>query len=202
MPSPADSPAADTERAPAGQTSRLDRLPPRAQLALVVATSLLAAGWGTGMLVLQHRLVERQARGVDLGAVPAFFADGSSWATAWPGWAASFFFALSLLRLLRGNPEPPAGRPRGGDWTVAGMRTALRREYRVVRLALALVDLLAIFDVGRALAYAIASATGDAVARADVATVGVEAGGLLVAALLLTAWMLRFRGQLESWGAL
>jgi len=121
---------------------------------------------------------------------------------AWVGWAAAFFFALSVLRLMRGNPEEPAGRPRGGSWTVAEMRAALRREYRLVRVVLALVDLLAMLDAGRALAYGIAAATGDSVAQGDVLTVGVEAGGLVCAAGLLTLWMLRFRRQLESWGAL
>ncbi len=199
MPPAADSPAADGEAGDGGRRSAwVDRLPPRAQLALVVALLLLACGWGVGMLVLQHRLVERQQAGETLGAVPAFFADGSSWSTAWPGWAAAFFFLLSLLRLLRGSPEPPAGRAR----SVQEMRLALRREFRVVRAALALVDLLAMLDAGRAVAYGAAAATGDALARAGVLTVAVEAGGLLCAAVVLTLWMLRFRGQLEAWGAL
>lgn len=195
-------PAADSEDGGGQRTPWLDRLPPRAQLVLVVLLSLLACGWGVGMLVLQHRLVERQQRGEALGAVSSFFADGSSWGTAWPGWAAAFFFLLSLVRLMRGSPEPPAGRPRGGSWTAAEMRAALRREYRAVRVGLAVVDVLAMLDVGRALAYLVASLTGDAVARGDVVVVGVEAGGLVCAAVVLTLWMLRFRAQLESWGAL
>ncbi len=178
--------------------SPVDRLPPRAQVALVGVVSLLAAGWGAGTLVLQHRLVEMQMQGQVLNPAASFFADGSTWSTAWPGWAAAFFFLLSALRLLRGSPEPPVGRAQ----SVAGMRAALRREYRVVRIALAVVDVVAMFDIGRALAYAIATLTGDNVARGDVLTVGVEAGGLLCAALVLTAWMLRFRAQLENWGAL
>jgi hypothetical protein len=181
------------------EASLLDRLPPRAQLALVIVVVLFAAGWGTGMLVLQHRLLEMEANGRVLTGVPGFFADGSSRATAWIGWAAAFFFLLSLLRLLRGNPEPPAG---GEKRTAAAMRAALRREFRVVRLVLALVDVLAMFDSGRAVAYAIASGTGDDVARANLVVVGVEAGGLVFAAVLLTAWMLAFRRQLETWGAL
>jgi hypothetical protein len=202
MPSAADTPAADAEDGGGERPPWLDRLPARAQLVLVLLVSLLACGWGVGMLVLQHRLVERQQRGEALGAVASFFADGSAWTTAWPGWAAAFFFLLSLLRLLRGSPEPPAGRPRGERWTVSDMRLALRREYRVVRVALAVVDVLAMLDAGRALAYGIAAATGDAVARGDVVAVGVEAGGLVCAATVLTLWMLRFRAQLESWGAL
>jgi hypothetical protein len=82
------------------------------------------------------------------------------------------------------------------------MRAALRREFRLVRAGLALVDLLAMFDAGRAAAYAIATATGDDVARADVVTVGIEAAGLVAAAAALTWWMLAFRRQLETWGAL
>jgi hypothetical protein len=178
--------------------SPVDRLPPRAQIALVGVVSLLAVGWGVGTLVLQHRLVEMQAQGQVLNPVASFFADGSTWSTAWPGWAAAFFFLLSFLRLTSGSPEPPVGRAQ----SVAGMRAALRREYRVVRVALAVVDVVAMFDLGRALAYSLATATGDHVARSDVVTVGVEAGGLLCAALVLTAWMLRFRTQLENWGAL
>lgn len=198
MPSAADPAAADAGSEGGQRTPWLDRLPPRAQLAFVIVLSLLACGWGVGMLVLQHRLVERQQRGEALGAVASFFADGSSWSTAWPGWAAAFFFLLSVLRLLRGSPEPPAGRAQ----TVHEMRILLRREYRVVRIALAVVDLLAMLDVGRAIAYALASATGDAVARGDLVVVGVEAGGFVAAAVVLTLWMLRFRTQLESWGAL
>jgi hypothetical protein len=182
-------------------TSLLDRLPPRAQLALVFLVVLLAGGWGAGMLYLQHRLLEIEANGRALNGVATFFADGSSWATAWPGWAAAFFFLLSVLRLVRGRPEPPAGRP-GREWTVAQMRAALRREFRLVRLGLAFVDVLAMFDAGRATAYAIAAGTGDATARASLVTVGVEAGGLVCAALALTWWMLAFRRQLETWGAL
>ena len=184
------------------KTSLLDRLPPRAQLALLGASVLLAAGWGAGMLRLQHRLLEMEAEGRVFHGVPGFFADGSSWATAWPGWAAAFFFLLSVVRLLRGSPEPPAGRPSGKDWTVAEMRSALRREFRLVRVGLAIVDVLAIFDAGRASAYAIATATGDDVARANLVTIGVEAGGLVCAAAMLTWWMLAFRRQLVRWGAL
>jgi len=183
-------------------TSLLDRLPPRAQLALVCVVALLSVGWGAGMLALQHRLLEMEADGRVLNGIAGFFADGSSRATAWPGWAAAFLFLLSVLRLLRGSPEMPAGRPSGKEWTVAEMRRALRREYRTVRLGLALVDLLAMFDAGRAAVYAIATATGDDVARANVVIVGVEALGLLVAAAMLTWWMLAFRRQLENWGAL
>jgi hypothetical protein len=197
MPSAADTSAAEAAERQ-GHTSWLDRLPPRAQLALVVGLALFAGGWGVGMLVLQHRMVEMQGRGQDAGAVGSFFADGSTWSTAWPGWVAAFFFALSLLRLMRGSPEPPMGRGK----TVADMRVALRREYRVVRIGLAVVDLLAMLDLGRVVAYAIAAATGDAVARGDVLAVAWEAAGLIVAATLLTLWMLRFRTQLESWGAL
>jgi hypothetical protein len=181
------------------ETSLLDRLPPRAQLALVLAVGLLAAGWGAGMLVLQHRLLEMEAAGRVLSGVAGFFADGSSWATAWIGWAAGFFFLLSALRLVLGRPEPPAG---GEHASAAQMRAALRREFRLVRAGLALVDLLAMFDAGRAAAYAIATATGDDVARADVVTVGIEAAGLVAAAAALTWWMLAFRRQLETWGAL
>jgi hypothetical protein len=180
-------------------TSLLDRLPPRAQLALVIIAALLAVGWGVGMLVLQHRLLEMEADGRVFSGVAAFFADGSSWATAWPGWAAAFFFLLSALRLVRGSPEPPAG---GERRTVTAMRSALRREYRLVRLGLGVVDVLAMFDLARAVAYAVASLTGDDVARASVVTVGVEAFGLLAAAVVLTWWMLAFRRQLETWGAL
>lgn len=199
MPPTADSPAAETETAEHPvHGAWIDRLPPRAQLALVVLVGVIAAGWGAAALVLQHRLVERQQHGQALGAVEAFFADGSSWTTAWPGWAAAFFFTLSVVRLLRGNPEPPLGRAQ----SVHAMRASLRREYRVVRIALALLDVLAMLDLGRLGAYVVGSLTHDAVARADVLTVAVESAGFLCAAVLLTVWTLRFRTQLEAWGAL
>jgi hypothetical protein len=198
----ADAPYNATQLAPPSTTSLLDRLPPRVLLALVGVVTLLSIGWGVGMLVLQHRLLEMEAEGRDLTGIAGFFADGSSRSTAWPGWAAAFLFLLSVIRLLRGNPEMPAGRPSGKEWTVAEMRIALRREYRLVRLGLAVVDLLAMFDAGRAVAYAVGSATGDDVARANLVIVGVEALGLVCAAAMLTWWMLAFRRQLENWGAL
>ena len=184
-------------------TSPLDRLAPRTQLVLVVALAVLACGWGVGMLVLQHRLVDMELAGRSFGGLASLFAGGSSRGTAWPGWAAAFFFVAAVLRIARGRPEPPAGRPRGGgEWTVSGMRAALRREYRLVRVALGAVDLLAMFDLGRAAVYVVASLTGDALARSDVVTVCVEAAGLVAAAVALTAWVLIFRRQLETWGAL
>lgn len=196
----ANAPYNATQLAAPSTTSTLDRLPPRAQLVLVGVVALLAAGWGVGMLVLQHRLLEMEANGRNLSGVAGFFADGSSHLTAWPGWAAAFFFFLSALRLARGTPEMPAGL--GRETSVGEMRRALRREFRAVRLGLAAVDVLAMFDAARAVAYAIASATGDEVARASLVTVGVEAGGLVVAAATLTWWMLAFRRQLETLGAL
>jgi hypothetical protein len=71
-----------------------------------------------------------------------------------------------------------------------------------VRLGLAVVDVVATFDAARCVVYVIASGTGDDVARASLVTVGVEAAGFVCAAAALTWWMLAFRRQLETWGAL
>lgn len=180
----------------------LDRLHPVGRVIVVWALAVLAVGAGVGTLLAQRRFSAELSSGADLNVVATLLGDGSSPRTAWPGWVAAAFFGAAVLRLWRGRPEPPAGRPPGGRWTVADIRSALRREFAVVRTAIIAVGLVALLDAARAAVYVVAAVTGDHVAQSTVVATLVEAAGLVAAASVLTLWGVLFARLLERWGAL
>jgi hypothetical protein len=180
----------------------LGRLHPIGRVIVLAAVTVLAVVAGVGTLDAQRHFAAELSSGADLNVVATLLGDGSSARTAWPGWVAAAFFGVAVLRLWRGRPEPPAGRPPGGRWTAADIRSALRREYGTVRAATVALGLVALVDAARAAVYGVAATAGDPVARSTVAATSVEAGGLMAAAAVLTAWGLLFTRLLERWGAL
>ena len=179
----------------------LDRFGRGVRLLWLAAVLVVAGAVGIATLALQRHFAGEQSAGADLGVVSSVLADGSSARTAWPGWLAAFLFLLSLLRLTRGRPEPPAGHEPQGGWTATAMRRALLREYASVRLALVIVAFVAAVDAGRAAVYSVAAIGGDAVARGSLGGVLVEAGGLVAAAAALAVWAWLFARRLTTWGA-
>ncbi|MDB5113456.1 MAG: hypothetical protein JWL78_526 [Chloroflexi bacterium] len=180
----------------------LGRLHPVLRMVLLWLVASGAVGIGMAALAGQRHFAAELSSGADLNVVETLLGDGSSPRTAWPGWLAAVFFGLALLRLWRGRPEPPAGRPPGGHWTAADIRSALRREYAAVRTAIVVLAVVALVDGARAAVYGVAAASGDAVARSSVLPTAVEAMGLVAAAVMLTLWGLVFARLLERWGAL
>jgi hypothetical protein len=180
----------------------LGRLHPIWRVIVLSLLAAVAAGVGVGTLAGQRHFSAELDAGADLNVVATVLGDGSSARTAWPGWVAAVFFGLALLRLWRGSPEPPAGRPPGGRWTAADIRSALRREYTAVRTAIIALGVIALLDGGRAIVYGIAAVSGDPLARSSVVPTVVEAAGLIVAAVTLTLWGLVFSRLLDRWGAL
>jgi hypothetical protein len=180
----------------------LGRLHPVLRMVLLWLVASGAVGIGMAALAGQRHFAAELSSGADLNVVETLLGDGSSPRTAWPGWLAAVFFGLALLRLWRGRPEPPAGRPPGGHWTAADIRSALRREYAAVRTAIVVLAVVALVDGARAAVYGVAAASGDAVARGSVLPTAVEAMGLVAAAVMLTLWGLVFARLLERWGAL
>jgi hypothetical protein len=180
----------------------LGRLHPVQRMALLWLVASGAVGIGVAALAGQRHFAAELSSGADLNVVETLLGDGSSPRTAWPGWLAAAFFGLALLRLWRGRPEPPAGRPPGGRWTAADIRSALRREYAAVRTAIIVLAVVALVDGARAAVYGVAAASGDAVAQGSVLPTVVEATGLVAAAVMLTLWGLLFARLLERWGAL
>jgi hypothetical protein len=180
----------------------LGRLHPVLRMVLLWLVASGAVGIGVAALAGQRHFAAELSSGADLNVVETLLGDGSSPRTAWPGWLAAVFFGLALLRLWRGRPEPPAGRPPGGHWTAADIRSALRREYAAVRTAIVVLAVVALIDGARAAVYGVAAASGDAVARGSVLPTAVEAMGLVAAAVMLTLWGLVFARLLERWGAL
>jgi len=180
----------------------LGRLRPVWRVLILWALAIAAVGVGIAALAGQRHFAAELSSGADLNVVATLLGDGSSPRTAWPGWLAAAFFGLALLRLWRGRPEPPAGRPPGGRWTAADIRSALRREFGAVRAAIIVLALVALVDFARALVYGVAAVSGDATARGSVMATVVEAVGLVVAAVMLTLWGVVFAGLLERWGAL
>ena len=180
----------------------LGRLAPLWRVVVLWLAATAAVGVGVGALAGQRHFAAELGSGADLNVVATLLGDGSSPRTAWPGWLAAAFFALALVRLWRGRPEPPAGRPPGGRWTAADIRSALRREYAAVRAAIIVLAAVALVDAARAAVYTVAAATGDSVARGSVLATVVEALGLVAAAVTLTLWGLIFARLLDRWGAL
>jgi hypothetical protein len=180
----------------------LGRLHPVQRVVVLGLVCSAAVGIGVAALAGQRHFSAELNSGADLNVVATLLGDGSSPRTAWPGWLATVFFGLALLRLWRGRPEPPAGRPPGGQWTAADIRSALRREYGAVRTAIVVLALVALIDCARAAVYIVAALTGDGVARGSVLATLVEALGLVAAAVTLTLWGLIFARLLERWGAL
>jgi len=180
----------------------LGRLHPVQRMVLLWVLAAAAVGIGVAALVSQRHFGAELSSGADLNVVATLLGDGSSPRTAWPGWLATVFFGLAVIRLWRGRPEPPAGRPPGGRWTAADIRSALRREYAAVRTAIVVLGLIALVDGGRAAVYGVAAVSGDVTARSSVVATVVEAVGLVAAAVTLTLWGVVFARLLERWGAL
>jgi hypothetical protein len=176
---------------------------PIALRSVVVAIAAVACGVAGTLLVRLHQTLAAQlAAHMALNPLQTLIATGSSLRTLWPGWVAAVCFAAALLRLRHGATEPPPGRTAVEDQTLSQLRAGLRREYRIVRLVLVVVGLLAAVDVARAVASIIAVQAGDGqISRTMPATL-VEALGYVVAAVVLAVWARAFGAEVRRLGAL
>jgi hypothetical protein len=172
------------------------RWPRALTIALITAASF---GIGVGSLLLQRHYADAAAGGADLGRVTQLLADGSGPRTAWEGWTAAVFIAVSTLRVRRGPIEPPR---RTAGQGVVGMRAGLRREYDAVRGCLSAVAVLAAVDAARLLVYIGAALTGSQLARDNLGWILIEAAGLWAAAASLLWWTVSFRERLRQVSAL
>jgi hypothetical protein len=149
-------------------------------------------------LVLLENHYAKSASPTGLGKL---IAGGSSPATAWPGWIAAAFFLLSIFRLRGGSPEPPTGSRPLEQLSVTEIRRGFISEYRAVRVSLCIVTALAVVDVERFAGIGVEAVRHASWAGGALLWSGIEAAGWVGAAVLLAAWALTFRGQLEQWGA-
>jgi hypothetical protein len=180
----------------------LDRGPIALRSGVVVIAAVACGVAGTLLVRLHQTLAAQLAAHMALNPLQTLIATGSSLRTLWPGWVAAVCFAAALLRLRRGATEPPPGRTAVEDQTLSQLRAGLRREYRIVRLVLVVVGLLAAVDVARAVAGIIAVQAGDGqISRTMPATL-VEALGYVVAAVVLAAWARAFGAEVRRLGAL
>jgi len=180
----------------------LDRGPIALRSGVVVIAAVACGVAGTLLVRLHQTLAAQLAAHLALNPLQTLIATGSSLRTLWPGWVAAVCFAAALLRLRRGATEPPPGRTAVEDQTLSQLRAGLRREYRIVRLVLVVVGLLAAVDVARAVASIIAVQAGDGqISRTMPATL-VEALGYVVAAVVLAAWARAFGAEVRRLGAL
>jgi hypothetical protein len=180
----------------------LDRGPIALRSGVVVIAAVACGVAGTLLVRLHQTLAAQLAAHLALNPLQTLIATGSSLRTLWPGWVAAVCFAAALLRLRHGATEPPPGRTAVEDQTLSQLRAGLRREYRIVRLVLVVVGLLAAVDVARAVAGIIAVQAGDGqISRTMPATL-VEALGYVVAAVVLAAWARAFGAEVRRLGAL
>ncbi len=193
----ADDGPPDPVRRPIADLFLLGRATTPLRVLLVVVVLALCVGVAQGALLLQHHLAQSGG-----GRIARLFGAGPTIATAWTGWAAAVFFGVAVVRMRRGAPEPPAGRVPLESMTLQQMRAGLFREYTIVRAGLVALGLIAVLDVTRTVRYAVAAASGDSLAGGVVPAAVVEAGGLVVAAVVLGCWAFSFREQLVRLGAL
>jgi len=188
-------------RKPVRELFFLDRLSPVMLAAAVVAIVAAAAVVGRiALLAHIHFATERDA-GEQLNPFAAFLGTGSGILTAIPAWGAALFFVYAIVRLEGGPLEPPPGSIPAERRSVAQLRSGLRAEYRIVRIALTALTLIAVIDTLRALQYVLASVRGNEVARGSLTLTLVEACGLVAAAVALAVWVWRFRTDLIQLGA-
>jgi hypothetical protein len=175
---------------------------PIALRCIAVAVAAVACGVAGTLLVRLHQsLAADLAAHMALNPLQTLIADGSSLRTLWPGWVAAVCFAAAVLRLRHGATEPPAGRADVEHLTLRQLRSGLRREYAVARVALVVVGLLAAVDVARTAASVIASQSGDATVSSSLPATVIEAAGYASAALVLAAWAYSFGAEVRRLGA-
>ena len=175
---------------------------PIALRSLAVVIAAAASGVAGTLLVRLHQTLASQlAPNVELNPLQTLIATGSTIRTLWPGWVAALCFVVAVLRLRHGATEPPPGLTAVEHQTLGQLRAGLRREYRIVRLALVVVLLFAAVDAARALASLIAASSDKEIASTMPATI-VEALGYVVAALVLAVWARTFGAEVRRLGAL
>jgi hypothetical protein len=178
----------------------LNRLSPLLCVATLIGVFGVAIAVGRlALLAHIHFATERDA-GEQLNPFAMFLGTGSGPLTAAPGWIAAAFFVYALVRLRSGPLEPPPGG--GAERSVKELRSALRAEFRLVRLAFLGLALVAVIDATRAFEYVVAVIRGNLVARDSLPMTLVEAGGLVAAAITLGLWAWHFRQDLDRLGAL
>jgi hypothetical protein len=169
-------------------------------LAVLIAAAACGVA-GTLLVRLHETLADQLAAHLALNPLQTLIATGSTVRTLWPGWVAALCFGAAVLRLRHGATEPPPGRTAVEHQTLSQLRAGLRREFRIVRLALVFVLLFAAVDSARALASLIAAASDKEISSTMPATIA-EALGYVVAALVLAAWARAFGTEVRRLGAL
>jgi hypothetical protein len=176
---------------------------PIALRSIAVVIAAAACGVAGTLLVRLHQTLADQLAAHDaLNPLQTLIATGSTVRTLWPGWVAALCFGAAVLRLRHGATEPPPGRTAVEDQTLSQLREGLRREYRIVRIALVVVLLFAAVDAARAIGSLIAAQSGDNEIASTMPATVAEAAGYVVAALVLTAWALAFGTEVRRLGAL
>jgi len=180
----------------------LDRGPIALRFLAVAAVAAACGVAGTLLVRLHQTLAGQLAAHVSLNPLQTVIATGSTLRTLWPGWVAAICFAAAVLRLRHGATEPPPGRTSVEHQTLGQLRAGLRREYRIVRCALAVVCILAAIDVARTVASVMAVQSGDRQVSTTVPATVVEALGYVAAALMLAVWARAFGSEVRRLGAL
>jgi hypothetical protein len=180
----------------------LDRGPIALRGFAVVVAAAACGVAGTLLVRLHQTLATQLAVHDSLNPLQTVIANGSSLRTLWPGWVAALCFAAAVARLRFGATEPPPGRTAVEHQTLGQLRAGLRREYRVVRVALVLVALFAAVDSARTVASVIAGQSGDHTVSASLPATTVEAIGYVAATAVLAIWAYAFGSEVRRLGAL
>jgi len=192
----------DATRRPLTDLVFLRHGPPLLRAVTVTAVAVAAGLAGSEIVHLQDHFAARLQAGAPVTSIGTLLGRGSSPASAVAGWVAALLFGLAVLRLRRGQLEPSAGIRPVEAQSVRDLRRGLRREYLAIRMALAIVLIIAAIDAARVISIAVLLRRGDHLLSGSFASTVAEAAGLATAALMLAAWASTFAHRLEELGLL
>jgi hypothetical protein len=171
-------------------------------VALVSMVLVIAAGVGIGIgsFLLQIYFHNQYLEGKFLSGWQNFLRQGAPWQALVPVAVAGLLALVGRARLESSQPEPGIGLSRLQAAPVSQLRAALRRERQVVTTTLTVLSALVAIVWTRLIVYLALAASGNALARATLTGVALEAvvWGLCWSCFWL--WRRGYLAKLESWG--
>ncbi len=164
---------------------------------LVVTLGLALAGvsfW------LQSYFTARYESGAVLGGWANFLRQGAPWPALVPAALAGGLALIGWYRLSSARPEPTIGLPRLEQVSTSKLRGALRRERRVVVLALDVITALVVLAAARIPVYTMLALSGSQLARSTLLGVWLDGAGWVLCGGCFLLWKRRYLSTLDSWG--
>ncbi|HEY6538377.1 MAG TPA: hypothetical protein VI138_04975, partial [Candidatus Dormibacteraeota bacterium] len=166
---------------------------------MAASSFLLGLALGSASFVLQSHFATLYQEGQHLSGWENFLRLGAPWQALLPVGVAALLATLGALRLGGAEPEPPVSLG-GASASASQLRTSLRQERRVVRVALTAMAGLVGIVATRLLVYSVIALSGSRLAAATWGGVAIELAFWLVAGAAFWNWDRLHRARMEGWG--